>query len=271
MARTHELQRETSSAERAQLLKSRAEQSFHLSVLEASERSRRCWARHVRRGEHPSVCSQGERIELRTALEDIKAYQEITGFSVDRFPDELMFTMAFITLSSATSSENKRAALGWLEKRLVSTDHVPALLFLGKHKLHQGELYTAARLLTRAVDLTEPVEFNGAFARYLLAWTHMIDDHLGEGHLAQYPLPGGSAERRWGEGAGVAANLLAGVAEQLIQSKRWDRIDTTAPALLRLLRDDQALNEDAESNSWIRGVARDSRPPAGSPRARLSR
>ena len=31
---------------------------------------------------------------MRTALEDIKAYQEITGFSVERFPDELMFTMA---------------------------------------------------------------------------------------------------------------------------------------------------------------------------------
>ncbi len=233
------------------LLKSRAEHSFDLSLLEASKRASDCWAHHVSSGEPPLACGKSKPIAPRAVLQDIKEYQKLTGIRAHQLPDELLFIRAFMTLLSTTSPENKREALGWLEDHLVPKDHIQALLFVGKHKLYQGDLYTAARLLTRAVDRTQAVDVDGAFARYLLAWTYMLDVNLGEGHLSTFPRHKGSAEKRWGGGAGVTSNLLGDLSDQLIQWKNWDRVDKTAPALLSLIRDDQSLSEESDYTDWV--------------------
>ena len=247
---TRKLRRRKRNPNRPKLLESRAWLGFYLGLLEASERSSNCWANHVRSGEAPLPCTKNVAFAPPQVLEDIKEYTDLTGVSADRLPDDLLFIMAFITLSNPTTPASRQTVLRWLEERLVPSNqtnddrHIDSLLLLGKYKLLQGELYTAASLLTRVVDRTKATQTSGAFARYLLAWTYMADTHLGEERLIEIPHSKGTAKKRWGGGDGVAANLFDDLAEQLIQWKRWFRIERTAPALLRVIQQEQQLDDD---------------------------
>ena len=243
---------QTNSPDRPFHLKRRILSGFELALLKASQDSSKCWRlERLKRGS--AGCNKDVPVEATRILKDIQEYMELQRLTASQLPDPLLFIHAYLTLSKGGSLRHqdhkglRHRGVRWLEANLVPKDHINALLIVGRQRLLQGDLYTAARVLTRAVHRTRSDQVNGAFARYLLAWVYMAEEELSGGEHRLTDVRDEhrkTAEQRWGGGDGVSMNLFSSLAEDMIQRKRWQQVEKTAPVLLQAIQREQEFRED---------------------------
>jgi len=248
--------RRTKNSQRPAHLKKRILSGFELALLKASQDSSACW--HRERFKTGSGCNKDVPVEATQVLNDLQEYMNLQGLSASQLPDPLLFIQGYLTFSRGESLRQedhqglRHRGVRWLEANLVPKDHIDALLLVGRQKLLQGDLYTAARLLTRAVHRTRSDQVDGAFARYLLAWVYMAEEHLSGSEQRLIGIRDEhrkSAEQRWGGGDGVWATLFSRLADDMIQRKRWKQVEKTAPVLLHTIQLEQELGKDWEA--WL--------------------
>lgn len=255
---SRQLQRSTGGTERPRHLKNRIVSSFYLNLLRTTKTSSQCWAQHVRSGEKTPTCSKNIEVESTTGLRDLEEFLTLRGLKTSELPDDLLFIAGYTAWSNGEHEPLRRAGARLLEEQLVPKDHVDSLLLVGHQMLMDGDTYNAARLLTRALHRTDPEEPKGAFARYLLAWVYMSHEHLGgvESLTAIPDEHGKTATQRWG--TDVSTTLFSEFSEALIHRKRWTHVEKTAPALIKLLQQEQDLNED--HTNWVGPIPEGIRP-----------